>query len=214
VDDDLVEQVRRRRDMVDDQIVGRGVADPGVIAAMRVVPRHELVPVEVRDQAYEDGPLAIGHGQTISQPYVVAVMTERARIRPGMRVLEVGTGSGYQTAVLCTLGADVWTVEIVEPLASLAADSLARLGYTPHLRAGDGWSGWAEAAPFDAIVVTAAPPVVPPALVEQLAPGGRMVIPVGVGHQMLEVLVRTDGDVEREPIFPVRFVPMTGRSPN
>ena len=208
--EELTVEARRRAEMVDEQIVARGVRDPRVIAAMRVVPRHELVPSALRDQAYEDGPLSLGLGQTISQPYVVAVMTERAEVAPGARVLEIGTGSGYQAAVLCTAGAEVWSVEIIESLATVAAESLGRLGYTPHLRLGDGWEGWPEAGPFDAIVVTAAPAVVPPCLVEQLAPGGRMVVPVGVGHQVLQVLRRTDGGVVTEPLFPVRFVPMTG----
>jgi protein-L-isoaspartate(D-aspartate) O-methyltransferase len=211
--DDLRRQARWRAAMVAEQIVDRGVADPAVIAAMQVVPRHELVPAAFRDRAYDDGPLPLGLGQTISQPYVVAVMTERAELAPGMRVLEIGTGSGYQVAVLCTLGVEVWSVEIVEPLATQAAADLGRLGYTPHLRCGDGWAGWPEAAPFDAIVVTAAPPVVPPALIDQLAPGGRLVIPVGVGHQLLEVLRKTEVGIVAEPVFPVRFVPMTGASP-
>jgi protein-L-isoaspartate(D-aspartate) O-methyltransferase len=210
--EDLQVQARRRNEMVDEQIVARGVADPGVIAALRVVPRHELVPSACRDLAYEDGPLPLGLGQTISQPYVVAVMTERAEVAPGMKVLEIGTGSGYQAAVLCTLGAEVWSIEIIDALAALAADSLGRLGYTPHLRFGDGWAGWPEAGPFDAIVVTAAPAVVPPSLVEQLAPGGRLVIPVGVGHQVLQVLRAGDDGVIAEPVFPVRFVPMTGQA--
>jgi len=210
--EDLQVQARRRNEMVDEQIVARGVSDPRVIAALRVVPRHELVPSACRDLAYEDGPLSLGLGQTISQPYVVAVMTERAELAPGSRVLEVGTGSGYQTAMLCTLGADVWSIEIIEPLAALASEHLDRLGYNPHLRLGDGWAGWPEAAPFDAIVVTAAPSIVPPSLVEQLAPGGRLVIPVGVGHQILQVLRAGDHGITTEPIFPVRFVPMTGHA--
>jgi protein-L-isoaspartate(D-aspartate) O-methyltransferase len=210
--EDLIVQARRRNEMVDEQIVARGVRDPRVIAALRAVPRHELVPSAFRDRAYDDGPLSLGLGQTISQPYVVAVMTERAEVAPGAKVLEIGSGSGYQAAILCTLGAEVWSVEIIEPMAKLAAEGLGRLGYTPHLRLGDGWAGWPEAAPFDAIVVTAAPAVVPPSLVEQLAPGGRMVIPVGVGHQMLQVLRLGEHGVIAEEVFPVRFVPMTGQA--
>ena len=211
-DGDIATHARRRAAMVAEQLLGRDVADPAVIAAMLAVPRHELVPEAARELAYVDGPLPVGHGQTISQPYVVAVMTERARVRPGARVLEVGTGSGYQTAILCTLGAEVWSVEIVEPLATGAAHALARLGHRAHLRLGDGWAGWDGAAPFDAIVVTAAPPAVPPALIAQLAVGGRLVIPVGVGVQQLLVVERTEDGVREEPVFPVRFVPMTGEA--
>jgi protein-L-isoaspartate(D-aspartate) O-methyltransferase len=200
----------RRARMVAEQIAARGIADPRVVAAMHVVPRHELVAPELADRAYDDGPLPVGYGQTISQPYVVAVMTARAEIAPGARVLEVGTGSGYQTAILCTIGASVWSVEIVAPLAQDAAASLARLGYGPELRIGDGWAGWPDAAPFDAIVVTAAPPEIPPALVDQLAPGGRLVVPVGVGHQQLVVARRAGRGVTVERLFGVRFVPMTG----
>jgi protein-L-isoaspartate(D-aspartate) O-methyltransferase len=206
--EELAMWAARRRAMVDEQIAARGVVDPAVLAAMRVVPRHELVPVPHRDYAYVDGPLSLGHGQTISQPYVVAAMSEAAAVRPGMKVLEIGTGSGYQCAVLCTLGAEVWSIELVEPLATLAARMLGRLGYEPHLRIGDGWGGWPDAAPFDAIVVTAAPPYVPPALVDQLAPGGRMVIPVGVGNQELLIVHQGDRGTVTENLFPVRFVPM------
>jgi len=208
--EELATWAARRREMVDEQIVARGVRDPAVLAAMRVVPRHELVPTASRAYAYVDGPLSIGQGQTISQPYIVAAMSEGAAIRPGARVLEVRTGSGYQCAVLCTMGAQVWSVELVEPLAQLAERGLRRLGYAPHLRIGDGWAGWPEVAPFDAIVVTAAPSYIPPALVEQLAPQGRMVIPVGVGTQeLLIVRRRADGEgYTTETMFAVRFVPM------
>ena len=205
-------QARRRARMIEEQIVDRGVTDPRVIAALYAVPRHELVPAELLDRAYDDAPLPVGHGQTISQPYVVAVMTERAALAPTARVLEIGTGSGYQTALLCTLAAEVWSIEIVDPLAHEAAAALARLGHRPQLRIGDGWSGWPDAAPFDAIVVTAAPPVVPPALLDQLAPGGHLVIPVGVSQQDLRVLTRTGDGVTTERIVPVRFVPMTGEA--
>jgi protein-L-isoaspartate(D-aspartate) O-methyltransferase len=208
--DDRQRQAERRARMVAEQIAARGVADPRVLAALLAVPRHELVPPALRDRAHDDCPLSLGHRQTISQPYVVAVMSERAEVAPGARVLEIGTGSGYQCAVLSTMGASVWSVEIVEPLAEVAAAALARLGHAPHLRVGDGWAGWAEAAPFDAIVVTAAPPEVPPHLVEQLALGGRLVVPVGVGVQELLVLRRDRGGVTRERLFPVRFVPMIG----
>jgi len=204
------EQAQRRRQMIEDQIVARGVADPRVLAALHVVPRHELVPPALLGRAYDDMPLPVGHEQTISQPYIVAVMTELAAITPTARILEIGTGSGYQCAVLCTLAAEVYSVEIVEPLAREAAAALARLGHRPHLRIGDGWAGWPEAAPFDAILVTAAPPHVPPALIEQLAVGGRLVIPVGVGDQELRLITRGETRLNVERIFPVRFVPMTG----
>jgi protein-L-isoaspartate(D-aspartate) O-methyltransferase len=202
-----------REAMVRDQIEERGVRDPAVLAAMRAVPRHELVPAGVRDQAYEDHPLPIGHDQTISQPYIVALMTELAEVKRGERVLEVGTGSGYQAAVLASLGAEVYSIEIVEPLARRATADLERLGYRVKVRAGDGYRGWPAAAPFDAIIVTAAPPRIPKPLVDQLAKGGRMVIPVGDNYQELRVLTRDEsGAVREEPVTGVRFVPMTGEA--
>jgi protein-L-isoaspartate(D-aspartate) O-methyltransferase len=197
--------------MVSTQIEARGVTDSRVLAAMREVPRHEFVPESMREEAYRDQPLPIGHGQTISQPYVVAVMSELAQLEPGQRVLEVGTGSGYQAAVLAELAAEVYTIEILEPLASAAARTLRRLGCeSVRSRHGDGYRGWPEAAPFDAIVVTAAAPRVPPALLEQLRIGGRLVIPVGERSQELEVHTRTPQGVEVRRVLPVRFVPMTG----
>jgi len=205
-------QAERRR-MVAQQVEARGVADPRVLEALRRVPRHELVPEEWRDRAYDDAPLPIGHGQTISQPYVVAYMTELLEVEAGEKVLEVGTGSGYQAAVLAELGAEVYTIEIVEPLAARAARDLERLGYeNVHVRAGDGYRGWPEGAPFDAIVVTAAPDHVPEPLVEQLAVGGRMAIPVGSVFQEIVLLRRTPEGVEREEVMGVRFVPMTGEA--
>jgi protein-L-isoaspartate(D-aspartate) O-methyltransferase len=206
---------RPRARMVEDQIAARGVADPRVLEAMRKVPRHELVPEEVRDQAYEDHPLPIGYDQTISQPYIVAVMTEAARLGPGDKVLEVGTGSGYQAAVLAELGAEVYSIEIVEPLATRTAGDLERIGYGRiHLRTGDGYRGWPEAAPFDAVIVTAAPPEVPRPLIDQLAVGGRLVIPVGDDGavQELRVITRTEDGATTETLFQVRFVPMTGEA--
>ena len=200
-----------RRRMVERQIEARGLTDERVLAVMRKVPRHEFVPPNARASAYEDRPLPIGHNQTISQPYIVAVMTDLADVDAKARVLEVGTGSGYQAAVLAELVAEVYTIEIVEPLAARAARTLERLGYASvHVRHGDGYRGWPAAAPFDAILVTAAAPTVPPALLEQLAVGGRLVIPVGDRHQQLEVHTRTPDGVRVERSFSVRFVPMTG----
>ena len=203
-----------RAEMVAETIAARGVTDPRVLAAMRRVPRHELVPDALRHRAYEDSPLPIGFEQTISQPYIVAAMTEAAQVAPGERVLEVGTGSGYQAAVLAEIGADVYSIEIVEPLAKRTHELLARLGYDRlHLRIGDGYRGWPEAAPFDAIIVTAAPEQVPRPLIDQLAVGGRLVIPVGErGDQQLEVITRGPGGTTTETLFDVRFVPMTGEA--
>ena len=184
----------------------------GCTAHERVdVPRHEFVPADFQDQAYDDHPLPIGYGQTISQPYIVAVMTETLFLEPDMRVLEIGTGSGYQAAILAELVEEVYTVEIIEPLAEQSEERLARLGYdnVRVLRA-DGYFGWEEYAPFDAIIVTAAPPYVPPPLVEQLKTGGHMVLPVGVSYQELILITRTREGYETRKVFPVRFVPMTG----
>ena len=186
---------------------------PAVREALARVPRERFVRVEDEGRAYVNRPLSIGHGQTISQPFIVALMTDLLDVQPGERVLEIGTGSGYQAAVLAELGARVWSIEIIEELAASARDRLARLGYTGvTVRAGDGNAGWPDEAPFDGIVVTAAGPV-PPALIEQLAPGGRLVIPVGspAGEQQLTVITRrADGGIERAEKLPVRFVPLTG----
>ncbi len=195
-------------------VFGRATFDPRVIAAMAATPRHEFVPEGLRDLAYANRPLPIGYGQTISQPYVVAWMTDALALEPGDRVLEVGTGSGYQAAVLAELGHPVFTIEIVEPLGRRAADRLARLGYSSvEIRVSDGYFGWAEEAPFDAIIVTAAVSHVPPPLVEQLEPGGRMVIPVG-GPFEVQYLVLvdkdTDGRTSLRQTLPVAFVPLTG----
>jgi protein-L-isoaspartate(D-aspartate) O-methyltransferase len=204
---------RARAEMVETQLAARGIRDPRVLEAMRTVERHRFVPDAARASAYADAPLPIGHGQTISQPYVVALMTELARVEPGSRVLEVGTGSGYQAAVLATLAAHVFGIEIVEPLAADARERLARLGYrNVTVRAGDGYRGWPEHAPFDAIVITAAPPEIPEPLLDQLAVGGRLVAPVGASEQKLVVVERTAAGLSRRTVALVRFVPMTGEA--
>jgi protein-L-isoaspartate(D-aspartate) O-methyltransferase len=200
-----------RETMVQD-IAAQGVRDSATLAAMRAVPRHEFVPRNVRHLAYGDHPLPIEHGQTISQPYIVAYMTEMLRLRPGMKVLEIGTGSGYQAAVLAALGCEVYTIEIFGALARSARERLRRLRYrTVTVRHGDGHRGWSEAAPFDAVIVTAAAGHVPPALLRQLRPGGRMILPVGSVHGVQHlVLVEKDaaGEVRTRHLLPVRFVPM------
>jgi protein-L-isoaspartate(D-aspartate) O-methyltransferase len=202
-----------RERMVEEQIAGRGVRDPRVLAAMREVPRHEFVPVDQRSHAYEDRPLPIGHGQTISQPYIVAVMTELLELEGEEKVLEIGTGSGYQAALLGRLAREVYTIEIVPELARRAGADLARLGFANvHARQGDGYRGWPEHAPFDAIIVTAAPEQVPKPLVEQLAVGGRMVLPVGDVFQDLVLVTRDERGVRQERLLGVRFVPMTGEA--
>ena len=206
-----VETAAARARMVHEQIVARGISDPRVLDAMARVPRHEFIPAGRRVEAYEDWPLPIGYGQTISQPYIVAFMTAALDPKPGDRVLEIGTGSGYQAAVLACLVAEVYTVEIVEPLAQRAEADLRRLGFrNVKARAGDGYHGWPEAAPFDAIIVTCAPEAVPQALVEQLKEGGRMIIPVGSqwGAQELYLLRKTATGMQRQAVLPVRFVPM------
>ena len=203
-----------RAGMVREQIIARGVTDSRVLTAMARVPRHEFVPQGRRAGAYEDCPLPIGHGQTISQPYIVAFMTAALNPKPGDRVLEIGTGSGYQAAVLSGLVAEVYSIEIVEPLAQRAAADLQRLGCgNVQVRAGDGYRGWPEAAPFDAIIVTCAPEQVPQALVDQLKVGGRMMIPVGptYGAQELYLLRKRPGGLETQAVLPVRFVPMVGK---
>jgi protein-L-isoaspartate(D-aspartate) O-methyltransferase len=189
----------------------RDITNARVLAAMARVPRHELVPERYRSEAYGDCPLPIGYGQTISQPYIVAFMTQQLDPKPADRVLEVGTGSGYQAAVLAELVKVVYTIEIVVPLAQRAEADLRRLGYTNvFVRAGDGYMGWPEAAPFDAIIVTCAPEQVPPLLVDQLKDGGRMIIPVGPSwNQELVLLRKQGGRLEKRAVLPVRFVPMT-----
>jgi protein-L-isoaspartate(D-aspartate) O-methyltransferase len=193
---------------------GQARLDPRVLDALDKVPRHRFVPDAVRDEAYANRPLPIGYGQTISQPYIVALMTDLLHLKQGDRVLEIGTGSGYQAAVLAELTPDVYSMEIIEPLSRRAAATLKREGYGGvRLRLGDGYNGWPEAAPFDAIIVTAAASHIPPPLIRQLKPGGRMVIPVGtqfLTQQLLLVRKRADDGVTTRQILPVRFVPLTG----
>lgn len=201
----------QRDRMVREQLAARGVRDPRVLAAMGRVPRHAFVPSVSQHLAYADTPLPIGHGQTISQPYIVAFMTEALEPKPADRVLEIGTGSGYQAAVLSGLVAAVYSIELVAPLAARAEAELRRQGCgNVQVRAGDGYRGWPEAAPFDAVIVTCAPEDVPRALVDQLKVGGRMIIPVGraASGQELLLLRRTPQGLERRSVLPVRFVPM------
>jgi protein-L-isoaspartate(D-aspartate) O-methyltransferase len=208
------DRAAERRQMVDEQLVARDIRDSRVLEAMQRVPRHEFVPEEHRAQAYVDSPLPIGYGQTISQPYIVAFMTQALEIAPGHRVLEIGTGSAYQAAILATLAKEVYTIEIVAPLAERARETLTRLGYrNVEVRSGNGYFGWPEQAPFDRIMVTAAPDDVPPALVEQLKINGLMAIPVGTVTQELRILRRAASGIERLTTLPVRFVPMTGKPP-
>ena len=200
----------QRQRMVDQQLKGRGIQDKRVLAAMAKVPREEFIPVDARADAYEDGPLPIGYDQTISQPYIVGFMTEQLRAKSSYRVLEIGSGSGYQAAVLAELVADVYTIDIIEPLAKTAEATLQRLGYkNVHIKVGDGYKGWLEEAPFDAIIVTCAPEKVPQPLVDQLKNGGRMVIPVGERFaQHLYLLEKQNGQLKESATLPVRFVPM------
>lgn len=195
--------------MVREQVAPRKVVDPRVLSAMRTVPRHRFVPPEQREEAYQDTPLPIGFEATISQPYIVAVMSERLGLRGTEKVLEVGTGSGYQTAVLAELAGWVYSIEIVPDLLERATEVLASLGYRNiRLRQGDGALGWREEAPFEAILVTAAPAEVPSALLDQLAVGGRLVIPIGERRQDLFVVEKTEKGLRREKVFEVRFVPL------
>lgn len=204
-----VELAEQRERMVRTQLEGRGIADRRVLDAMRAVERHRFVPEDLRDSAYDDGPLPIGHGQTISQPYIVASMTELLAPEPGDVVLDVGTGSGYQAAVLARLVKQVYSIEIVPALAGEARARLAALGYTNvEVITGDGWAGLPEHAPYDGILVAAAPPVVPQALLDQLAEGAKLVIPVGEWDQDLRVYERTARGIDERTIFGVRFVPL------
>ncbi|HBX88853.1 MAG TPA: protein-L-isoaspartate O-methyltransferase [Marinilabiliaceae bacterium] len=206
--------VQLREKMVNEQLRGRDISSSNVLNAMREVPRHHFVPIEYQKFAYDDRPLPIGFEQTISQPYMVAFMTEQIEPKPGMKVLEIGTGSGYQAAVLAHLGCEVYTIELLPELAERADKLLKQLKYQPvNIKAGNGYEGWPEAAPFDAIIVTAAPEKMPPVLVEQLKDGGTMVIPVGPVNnlQYLKIVKKRDGKVTTDTLMPVRFVPMIDR---
>jgi protein-L-isoaspartate(D-aspartate) O-methyltransferase len=204
-------QARER--MVRFQIEARQVRDKLVLAAMRKVPRHLFVPANLRDQAYADGPLPIGGGQTISQPYIVALMTELLGLKGGEKVLEIGTGSGYQAAVLAEIADQVYSVEIICSLAQTAESRLKQLGYdNVTVECADGYQGWKEHAPFDGIIVTAAPDHVPPPLIEQLKVGAKLVIPVGDVYQELQVITKTETGITEMNAIPVRFVPMTGEA--
>lgn len=207
-------QAQRNR-MVEKQLELREVTHAATLAAMREVPRHLFVPAELRREAYDDHPLPIGHGQTISQPYIVACMTEQIAPTRDFRVLEIGTGSGYQAAVLAEICAEVFTIEIIPELASQAATVLQQLGYkNVRFRTGDGWKGWPEAAPFDAIIVTCAAETIPPPLLDQLKEGGKMIIPLGPegGVQDLVLATKHGGKVHTRPLIPVRFVPFVRES--
>lgn len=202
-----------RDSMVDTQIVAGGVTDPAVVAAMRRVPRHRFMPESHAKDAYKDFPLSIGYGQTISQPFIVAYMTQALKLKPEEKVLEIGTGSGYQAAILAELVSKVFTIEIVEPLAAEAKKTLAELGYDNVIvRAGDGYQGWPDESPFDAIILTAAPNHIPEPLLEQLAIGGRLIVPVGDYPQRLLLIRRTEEGYQETELLPVVFVPMTGEA--
>ena len=207
-------EVKSREEMVRNQLAAGGIRNPEVLQAMTEVPRHEFVPASLRPYAYADGPLPIGHGQTISQPFIVAYMTQALELSKEDTVLEVGTGSGYQAAILGKLAKEVYTIEIVPPLAESARVILSKLGFeNVHVRLGDGYLGWPEKAPFDAIIVTCAPDHVPEPLISQLKEGGRLVIPVGTagGIQQLVLLKKRNGQISKEKMLDVRFVPMTGK---
>lgn len=203
----------RRLEMVEEQIVSRGITDSLTLKSMRKVPRHLFVPENLRSYAYYDEPLPIGEDQTISQPYIVAIMTELLQLKGTDKVLEVGTGSGYQAAVLAEIAEEVYTIEIIDPLCETARKRLEKMGYQKvQVRCGDGYQGWPEAAPFDAVIVTAAPDHIPQPLVDQLKVGGRLVLPLGDGYQELVRITKTKAGTKRENIIPVRFVPMTGEA--
>ncbi len=201
-----------RAKMVQQQIIARGVRGPKIIAALKSVPRELFVPEKYRASAYEDKALPIGQGQTISQPYIVAFMTQQLHIKPGDRILEIGTGSGYQAAILGQIADSVFSIEIIPELAERARKTIQSLHYDNVLiMQGDGYLGWPDKAPFDAIIVTAAPPSIPPPLLDQLKTGGRMILPVGKYVQELVVVNKTEHGLNMDNVLPVRFVPMTGK---
>jgi protein-L-isoaspartate(D-aspartate) O-methyltransferase len=207
--DDTPQWKKEAKRMVDSQLISRGIADKNVLRVMENTPRHLFVPENLRAEAYTDGPLPIGDGQTISQPYIVAIMTELLKLEGQEKVLEIGTGSGYQAAILAQLVDTCYTIELVKKLADSAGDRLKRLGFTNVIaKCDDGYKGWPEHAPFDCIIITAAPEEIPEKLVEQLKTGGIMVLPVGRYYQELIVVTKTKRGITRESIIPVRFVPM------
>jgi len=211
-EEEKVDYKALRKDMVEHQIKARGVKDENVLKAMLTVPREEFVPESIKSRAYDDCPLPIGDGQTISQPYIVALMTELLKLKKGDRVLEVGTGSGYQAGILAEMGCDVYTIEIIETLSLKAQEVIKKLGYNNvHFKIGDGFVGWEEYAPYDAVIVTCAPGEIPKPLIDQLAEGGRLVIPVGEHlPQDLVLAIKENGKIKEYPITSVAFVPMTG----
>ncbi|MCF8358520.1 MAG: protein-L-isoaspartate(D-aspartate) O-methyltransferase [Prolixibacteraceae bacterium] len=205
---------KERDNMVRSQIEARGINNQEILSAFRKVPRHMFVPKNSIPYAYHDGPLAIGEGQTISQPYIVAYMTDVLNLKPGEKILEIGTGSGYQAAILAEMDAEVFTIEIFKSLSERAQKTIERLGYkSVHFKIGDGYKGWPEKAPFDAIIVTCSPEEIPPPLVSQLADGGRMIIPVGETHsiQYLVLATKMAGEIKKQKVMPVRFVPMINK---
>ncbi|MBA7512566.1 Protein-L-isoaspartate O-methyltransferase [subsurface metagenome] len=200
-----------RNEMVKNQIVARGITDKTIINAMLEVKRHKFVPKNIEKFAYNDYPLPIGDDQTISQPYIVALMTEKLGLKHEDRVLEIGTGSGYQAAILSLIVKEVYTIEIIPSLANSSSQRLREFGFSNvQVRCGDGFLGWSEAAPFDAVIITCAPPEVPEPLIEQLVEGGRLIVPLGEGFQMLTLFKKIEGKLEKTEIIPVRFVPMKG----
>lgn len=199
----------KAKTMVEEQLIDRDITDRRLLEVMENTPRHLFVPPNFREYAYRDGPLAIGEEQTISQPYVVAIMTQSLQLKGDERVLEIGTGSGYQAAILSQLVDTCYTIELIESLSQKAAGVLKELGYhNVVVKTGDGYQGWPEHAPFDCIIITAAPEEIPPKLVEQLKPGGRMIVPVGKFYQELKLVTKTDKGIKTKSIIPVRFVPM------
>jgi protein-L-isoaspartate(D-aspartate) O-methyltransferase len=204
-----------RQQMIERDLKGRDITNPAVLKAMEDVPRHRFVPSGMQDQAYADCPLPIGHGQTISQPYVVAFMTQMLEVRPDDKILEIGTGCGYQAAVLARLAQQVYTIEIVKPLADEARKLLTELGYKNiFIKAGDGFEGWSEHAPFNKIILTCAVEEIPPALIEQLKEGGRIIAPIGATYELQQLVIATKkaGTLTYRQVLPVRFVPMTGKA--